>query len=67
MKIDNFFSELKRRNVYKVAVAYAVVGWLLMQVAMEIFLFPQIPFLRRLRDDVRYKNLLVKLDLPAAS
>ena len=24
MKIDNFFSELKRRNVYKVAVAYAV-------------------------------------------
>ena len=28
MKIDNFFSELQRRNVYKVAVAYAVVGWL---------------------------------------
>jgi hypothetical protein len=25
MKIDNFFAELKRRNVYKVAVAYAVV------------------------------------------
>jgi hypothetical protein len=60
------FGELKRRNVYKVAVAYAVVGWLLMQVAMEIFLFLQIPFLRRLRDDVRYKNLLVKLGLPAA-
>lgn len=33
MKIDNFFSELKRRNVYKVAVAYAVVGWLLIQAA----------------------------------
>ena len=32
MKIDNFFAELKRRNVYKVAVAYAVVGWLLVQV-----------------------------------
>src|SRR5881392_1977293 len=31
MKIDNFLSELKRRNVYKVAVAYAVVGWLLVQ------------------------------------
>jgi TolB-like protein len=28
-----FFSELKRRNVYKVAVAYAVVGWLGIQVA----------------------------------
>jgi len=67
MKIDNFFSELKRRNVYKVTVAYAVAGWLLMQVAMEIFLFLQIPFLCRLRDDVRYKNLLVKLGLPTAS
>src|SRR6476620_12354854 len=33
MKIENFFSELKRRNVYKVAVGYAVVGWLVMQVA----------------------------------
>jgi TolB-like protein len=29
----NFFAELKRRNVYKVAVAYAVVGWLGIQVA----------------------------------
>ena len=28
-----FFGELKRRNVYKVAVAYAVVGWLLIQAA----------------------------------
>ncbi|MDX6528887.1 MAG: hypothetical protein QOH41_1177 [Blastocatellia bacterium] len=26
MKIDNFFAELKRRNVYKVAAAYAVIG-----------------------------------------
>ena len=33
----NFFSELKRRNVYKVAVAYAVVSWLLIQAA-SIFL-----------------------------
>src|SRR5262245_40240182 len=33
MKIDNFFAELKRRNVYKVAVAYAVVSWLLIQAA----------------------------------
>src|SRR5438552_2451448 len=36
MKSGNFFSELKRRNVYKVAVAYAVVGWLVMQVASTI-------------------------------
>src|SRR3954469_12610389 len=36
MKSQNFFSELKRRNVYKVAVAYAVVGWLVMQVSATI-------------------------------
>src|SRR3982075_2610448 len=33
MKIDNFFAELKRRNVYKVAITYAVVSWLLIQAA----------------------------------
>src|SRR5436309_3562153 len=33
----NFFAELKRRNVYKVAVAYAVVAWLLMQAASILF------------------------------
>src|ERR1700726_3963330 len=37
VKIDNFFAELKRRNVYKVAVAYAVVAWLTIQAA-SIFL-----------------------------
>src|SRR5229473_3729727 len=31
--MSNFFAELKRRNVYKVAVAYAVVAWLLFQAA----------------------------------
>src|SRR3954466_5062014 len=36
MKSQNFFSELKRRNVYKVAVAYGVVGWLVMQVASTV-------------------------------
>src|ERR1700756_4512593 len=39
----NFFAELKRRNVYKVAVAYAVVGWLLVQVATQVFPFLEIP------------------------
>ena len=33
MKIDTFFAELKRRNVYKVAITYAVVAWLLVQAA----------------------------------
>src|SRR3954465_10512465 len=36
MRSQNFFAELKRRNVYKVAVAYAVVGWLVMQVSATV-------------------------------
>ena len=43
MKSGSFFGELKRRNVYKVAVAYAVVGWLLIQVATQVFPFLDIP------------------------
>jgi adenylate cyclase len=43
MSDRNFFAELKRRNVYKVAVAYAVVGWLIAQVATQIFPFLEIP------------------------
>src|SRR5438046_10575846 len=39
----NFFAELKRRNVYKVAVAYAVVGWLSVQIATQVFPFLEIP------------------------
>src|SRR5438552_5836829 len=35
--MNNFFAELKRRNVYKVAVAYAVVAWLLIQAASILF------------------------------
>jgi TolB-like protein/Tfp pilus assembly protein PilF len=34
--LKNFFSELRRRNVYKVAVAYAVVAWLMIQAASII-------------------------------
>jgi len=33
MSGGNFFAELKRRNVYKVAITYAVVAWLLVQAA----------------------------------
>jgi len=39
----NILTELKRRNVYKVAIAYFVVAWLLMQVASQIFPFFDIP------------------------
>ena len=33
----SFFKELKRRNVFRVAVAYGVVGWLLVEVASVLF------------------------------
>ena len=39
----SFFAELKRRNVYKVAAAYAVVGWLVIQIATQVFPFFEIP------------------------
>ena len=39
----SFFAELKRRNVYKVAVAYAVIAWLLIQIATQVFPFFEIP------------------------
>src|SRR5450755_3572141 len=37
MNPRNFFAELKRRNVYKVAVAYVVVAWLLIQAVSILF------------------------------
>ena len=35
--MNDFFAELKRRNVYKVAIAYAVIAWLLIQAASILF------------------------------
>jgi serine/threonine-protein kinase len=32
-----FFAELKRRKVYSVAVGYAVIGWLLIQIVTQVF------------------------------
>src|ERR1700756_1235150 len=37
MIANKFFSELKRRNVYKVAVAYIVGGWALSQGIAQVF------------------------------
>ena len=34
--MDSFFAELKRRNVFRVAGVYAVVGWLLAQVSTTL-------------------------------
>ncbi len=56
-----FFSELKRRNVYKVAVAYVVVAWLLIQVATQVFPFFEVP-----NWAVRLVVLLLILGFPVA-
>jgi TolB-like protein/Tfp pilus assembly protein PilF len=37
VNLRNFFAELKRRNVYKVAIAYGVVAWLVLQAASILF------------------------------
>ena len=57
----SFFSELKRRNVYKVAVAYAIVGWLLVQIATQVFPFLEIPSWA-----IRLVILLTALGFPIA-
>ena len=57
----SFFAELKRRNVYKVAIAYSVVGWLLIQVATQVFPFFEIP-----NWVVRLVVLLILLGFPIA-
>jgi TolB-like protein/cytochrome c-type biogenesis protein CcmH/NrfG len=57
----SFFSELKRRNVYKVAVAYAVVGWLIAQIATQIFPFLEIP-----NWAIRLVILLIVIGFPIA-
>jgi TolB-like protein/Tfp pilus assembly protein PilF len=59
--MNSFFSELKRRNVYKVAVAYAVVGWLLIQVATQTFPFLEIP-----NWTVRLVIMIVMIGFPIA-
>src|SRR5215831_4676440 len=57
----SFFTELKRRNVYKVAVAYAVVGWLIAQIATQIFPFLEIP-----NWAIRLVILLIVIGFPVA-
>jgi serine/threonine-protein kinase len=43
MNARRFFTELKRRKVYRVAVAYAVLAWLIIQIATQVFPFLEIP------------------------
>ena len=43
MNPKNFFGELKRRNVYRVAIAYVVAGWALAQGIAQVFPVFDIP------------------------
>src|SRR5206468_3920178 len=61
MKSGNFFAELKRRNVYKVAVAYIVAGWALSQGIAQVFPVFDIP-----NWIIRLIVLLIILGLPIA-
>src|SRR5437016_10151454 len=61
MNLEKFFTELKRRDVYKVAVAYAVVAWLLIQVATQVFPFFEVP-----NWAVRLVVLLIVIGFPIA-
>jgi len=35
--VKSFFAELKRRKVHRVAIAYAVAAWVLIQIATQVF------------------------------
>jgi TolB-like protein/Flp pilus assembly protein TadD len=61
MNPRSFFAELRRRHVYRVAIAYAVVAWLLIQVATQVFPFFEIP-----NWVVRLVVLLTVLGFPVA-
>jgi TolB-like protein/regulator of sirC expression with transglutaminase-like and TPR domain len=57
----SFFAELKRRNVYKVAVAYIVAGWALSQGIAQVFPVFDVP-----NWAIRLLVLLVIVGLPVA-
>jgi len=61
VKTDAFFAELKRRNVYKVAVAYIVAGWALSQGIAQVFPVFDIP-----NWVIRLIVLLIIIGLPIA-
>src|SRR6201997_3422556 len=61
MRIDSFFAELKRRNVYKVAIAYIVGGWALSQGIAQVFPVFDVP-----NWAIRLIVLLIILALPIA-
>jgi hypothetical protein len=61
VKPRNFFSELKRRNVYRAAVAYGVVAWFLTQLTTQVFPFFEIP-----NSAVRFVVIALAVGFPIA-
>ena len=61
MNLSNFFQELKRRNVYKVAVTYIVAGWALSQGIAQVFPVFDVP-----NWVIRSIVVLIILGLPVA-
>src|SRR5207245_5635198 len=57
----SFFVELKRRNVYRAAVAYGVVAWFLTQLTTQVFPFFEIP-----NSAVRFVVIALAIGFPIA-
>src|SRR5207237_1297187 len=61
MDPKKFFGELKRRNVYRAAVAYGVVAWFLTQLTTQVFPFFEIP-----NSAVRFVVIALAIGFPIA-
>ncbi|MGZ5002974.1 MAG: hypothetical protein ACXWAV_06605 [Chthoniobacterales bacterium] len=58
---SNFFSELKRRGVFKVALAYAILGWLFIEVVFTLISLWQMP-----NELAKFVALVVAVGFPVA-
>src|SRR5437764_11322365 len=61
MDPKKFFGELKRRNVYRAAVAYGVVAWFLTQLTTQVF-----PFFEISNSAVRFVVIALAVGFPIA-
>jgi TolB-like protein/Tfp pilus assembly protein PilF len=61
VNVTKFFAELKRRNVYRAAVAYGVVAWFLTQLTTQVFPFFEIP-----NSAVRFVVIALAIGFPIA-
>ena len=61
MNAKNIFTELKRRNVYRAAVAYGIVAWFLTQLTTQVF-----PFFETPNSAVRFVVIALAAGFPIA-